>query len=138
MRKELAQNEGPNARRLVLGFDAGCSTCSDLAARIEERVGEKLDVRNLRNPDVEGWREQALGEDAKRAPTLFEIKDGKVRAWAGWRIGWTLSRAVGPAATWQVMQALGEVGAAPKMEESSLVEKLPEKAAEPVAGMSRG
>ncbi len=125
MRKELAQNGGPNVRRLVLGFDAGCSTCRDLAARIEERVGEKLDVRNLRNPEVEGWRVEALDEDAKWVPTLFEIKDGKVRAWSGWRMGWALSRAVGPAATWQVMQALAEVGAAPKMEESSLVETIP-------------
>jgi hypothetical protein len=30
-------------RRLVLGFDAGCMMCSELARRIEERVGNKLD-----------------------------------------------------------------------------------------------
>jgi hypothetical protein len=36
------------------------------------------------------------------------------------------------------MQALGEIGAAPKIGESPVVERLPEKAAEAVAGMSRG
>lgn len=100
-------------RDLILGFDAGCFTCSDLGRRIEERVGDKLAVRNLNDPELLAWREQAFGRDAKWAPTLFEIGDGKVRAWTGWKMGATLTRKIGAAATWQVMQALGEVGVAP-------------------------
>ncbi|CAA9405816.1 MAG: hypothetical protein AVDCRST_MAG22-1553 [uncultured Rubrobacteraceae bacterium] len=50
--------------RLVLGFDAGCMTCSGLARRIEATVGDRLEVRSLTDPQVEHWREQALGEDA--------------------------------------------------------------------------
>ncbi len=125
MQKGLAEKRNPHTKRLVLGFDAGCFTCSDLASRIEERVGEKLDVLNLHDPVLQGWRQEALGKDAQRAPTLFEVEDGSARVWTGWRMGYALSRAIGPAATWQVMQALGEVGAAPKMKEASLVEKIP-------------
>ena len=138
MQDELTKSGAQDDKRLVLGFDAGCFTCSDLAARIEERVGDRLAVRNLNDPEVQAWRKEALGEDAKWAPTLFEIEDGKVKAWAGWRMGWALSRAIGPSATWQVMQALGEAGAAPKIEESRIADKLPEKVADTVASLSRG
>lgn len=138
MQEGPTQNDSPYAGRLVLGFDAGCFKCSDLAAWIEELVGEKLGVRSLRDPEVEGWREQTFDENAKWAPILFEMKDGKVRAWAGWRMGWVLSRAIGPAAAWQVVQALEEVGAAPKIEESVLVEKPLGEAAKTVVGMRRG
>lgn len=44
-------------------------------------------------------------------PTLVEIEGGKVRAWTGARMGVRLSRALGPVATWRVMQVLGEVNA---------------------------
>lgn len=138
MQNELTKSEARDDKRLILGFDAGCFTCSDLATKIEERVGDKLAVRNLNDPEVQKWRKDALGENAKWAPTLFEIEDGKVKAWTGWRMGWALTRAVGPAVTWQVMQALGEVGAAPEVEESPLVDKLPEKAAGTAVGISRG
>lgn len=138
MQEELGHNRSSNAGRLVLGLDAGRSTCSSLAARIEERVSNKLCVRSLRDSEVQEWREQALGDDNRWTPTLFEVEDGRVRAWSGWRMGWVLSRAVGPAVTWQVMQALGEVGAAPEIEESALDERLPENAEEAVLGIDRG
>ena len=40
-------------RRLVLGFDAGCTTCSAMAKRIAEVVGDRLEIRILHDPDVE-------------------------------------------------------------------------------------
>lgn len=64
----------PAQKHLVLGFDAGCLTCSELARKVEEQVGDRLKVRNLREPQLEEWRKNALGEDATWAPTLFEIK----------------------------------------------------------------
>lgn len=124
--------------RLVLGFDSGCMICSGLALRIEEQVGEKLEVMSLRDHRVEQWRKIALGEDAPWAPTLIEVKGLKVRAWTGWQMAVQLGRFLGPVATWRIMQALGEVGAVPKIEDSRVVEKLPERAAEAVVGMSRG
>ena len=135
---KVVNGEAPKTRKLILGFDAGCGTCADLAAGVQEKVGDKLEVQNLNDPQLMAWREEALGKDAKWTPTLFEVEGEKVlKVWAGWRMGYALSRKLGPSSTWQVMQALGEVGAVPKVEESTIVEKLPDKAAEAVNGMSR-
>jgi hypothetical protein len=95
--------------RLVLGFDAGCMSCNELAKNIEDAVGERLEVRSLRDPQVYRWREEALGEDALWAPTLIEVRGEEVRAWTGVRMGMRLSRTLGPKDTWRVMQVLGEV-----------------------------
>jgi len=106
----MGQQDG-KTRRLVLGFDAGCMTCSELARRIEERVENKIEVLSLNDPRMEHWREQALGKDAPWAPTLVEIDGDVVSAWTGLRMGARLSRALGPLATWRVMQVLGEANA---------------------------
>ena len=106
-------------RRLVLGFDAGCATCSDLALRLRQEVGEEIEVLSLGDSQVEGWRERALGEDAPWAPTLFEVRGDDVEAWTGWRMGAHLARLIGTGATWRVMQVLGEydvVPTTPRME----------------------
>ncbi len=96
-------------RHLILGFDAGCMTCSDLAHSIEEAAGGRLEVRSLHDPQVEHWRKQALGENAPWAPTLIEVRGGQVKAWTGLRMGLVLSRKLGPVTTWRVMQVLSEV-----------------------------
>lgn len=116
-------------KRLVLGFDAGCRTCTDLARSIEQVVGDKLEIRSLHDPQVEDWRKEALGEEAPWEPTLIEIKDGEVKALTGIRMGAYLSRSLGPVATWQIMQVLGEVGAA-QQENNSVASRA-------LAGMSR-
>ncbi|AHY45507.1 Hypothetical Protein RradSPS_0224 [Rubrobacter radiotolerans] len=95
-------------RRLVLGYDGGCFTCTDLARRIEKQVGGKLEVLSLGDPQMQAWRRKALGANAPWTPTLVEIKDLKVKAWIGPRMAVTLARRLGPAATWRVMQVLGE------------------------------
>lgn len=109
--QEPANREAPGTRKLVLGFDGGCATCSDLAGRISESVGDKLEVRSLHHPQVEHWREMALGKDAPWAPTLFEVGSvGEVRAWTGPRMAVRLACALGPLSTWRIVQTLGEVG----------------------------
>lgn len=128
---KLAKKESPETRKLVLGFDAGCFTCVEMARRVEEKVGDKVEIQNLNDPRLLEWRKEALGEDAPWAPTLFEVKGEKVRAWTGKRMGLQLTRFLGPVATWRVMQVLGEVGA-----ETELVEESP--VAKAVTGMSRG
>lgn len=108
------------SRRLILGYDAGCGTCREVARRVEEHVDSRLSVADLRTPLLLAFRAQTLGEDGKWGPTLFEVEGEKLlNAWTGWRMGWALSRKLGPAATWRVMQALGEVGAAPLPEAKS-------------------
>ena len=101
-------------RHLILGLDAGCMTCSELAHSIEEAAGGRLEVRSLHDPQVEHWRKQALGENAPWAPTLIEVEGAKVKAWTGLRMGLVLSRKLGPVTTWRVMQALGEVRQTPE------------------------
>lgn len=113
------KNDQLGGRRLVLGFDAGCMTCSELAKRIEEVVGDKLELRSLNDPHVEHWRERALSKDAPWAPTLIEVRGAKVRAWTGVRMGVALGRRLGPRNTWRVMQALGQADTAPGNEVSS-------------------
>lgn len=106
---EVVEKGAFGAKKLVLGFDAGCMTCSELARKIEEEVGDKLEVRSLYDPQMVHWREQALGEDASWAPTLVKVEGGKVKAWTGLRMGAVLSGRLGPAGTWRVMQVLGEM-----------------------------
>jgi len=53
-----------SGKRLVLGFDGGCSACGELARRIEERLSGRLEVLSLHDPRVEEWRKRALGEGA--------------------------------------------------------------------------
>ena len=107
-------------KRLILGYDAGCGTCSDLAQRIEEQVGDKLEVRSLSDPKVEHWRKREMGEDAPWVPTLVEVDSGKTKVWTGLAMGLVLSRKLGPAATWRVMQVLGDIGAAARQDRPSM------------------
>lgn len=109
----------PSGEKLILGFDAGCMACSDIAGRIEAVVGDKLEVRSLHDPQVAYWRRQSLGEDAPWAPILIEVKDGKVKAWPGMRMGARLSLSLGITGTWKLLRALGETKAAGGVEESS-------------------
>ena len=106
-----ANRDARGIRKLVLGFDGGCATCGDLAERISARVGDRLEVRSLHHPQVEHWREKALGKDAPWAPTLLEVGGAReVRAWTGPRMALRLACALGPVSTWRLMQVLGEFG----------------------------
>jgi hypothetical protein len=100
---------GGDGRRLVLGFDAGCMTCSRLAGSIEEAVGDRLEIRSLNDPMMRRWRRQALGESAPWAPTLVEVNGSVVRAWTGVRMGAHLARKLRPTATWRLAKILGEM-----------------------------
>ncbi len=109
--QELANRDAPGVRKLVLGFDSGCATCGDLAERISEKVGDRLEVRSLHHPQVEYWRQHALGINAPWAATLFEVGGAReVRAWTGPRMVVRLALALGPVPTWRLMRTLGEVG----------------------------
>lgn len=109
----------PNEKRLILGFDAGCMACSDLAKQIEKAVNEKLEIRSLYDPQMKHWRSQAIGEDAPWAPTLIEIENGKVRAWTGMQMAAHLSFSLGLTGTWRVLRVLGASQAAGGTDESS-------------------
>ena len=112
-------------RRLVLGFDAGCMTCSELAKKIEEAVDGKLEVRSLSDPMMAHWRREVFGESAPWAPTLVEVEGSSVGAWVGARMGARLARRLGPSATWRIAKVLGEIKKGSSLEDS------------PYAGLSR-
>jgi hypothetical protein len=116
-------------KRLVLGFDAGCTACVDLAARVGELVGEKVDIRDLSEPRVEHLRKQALGKDAPWTPTLIEISPDGAKAWTGTRMAVRLGRSVGFLSAWRILRALGEVTEARKTDISHRPASV---------GMSRG
>lgn len=105
---EVVERENLGAGKLVLGFDAGCMSCTDLAQRIEDQVGNKLEVRRLDDPQVQHWREQALGKDAPWAPTLIEVTTNSAKAWTGWGLAVVLTRHLGPVQTWRVLQAMDD------------------------------
>jgi hypothetical protein len=113
MQERSVKDQSPNAVRLVLGLEARCLAYGDLAVRIDEQVGEELDVRSLRDPELQGWHAGTVDKEAAHAPTLFEINGDRVRVWEGWKMGWVLSRLVGPAATWEILQTLKEVRGTP-------------------------
>ena len=106
---EGTNNQTSGARRLVLGFDAGCTTCSGLAKKIRDAVGDRLEIRSLNDPMMQHWRNEVFGDDAPWAPTLVEVSGGPVRAWTGRRMSLVLARKLGIFATWRVTQILGEV-----------------------------
>ncbi len=126
---EQVDTKPKGTRRLVLGFDAGCMPCSELAKRIEVRVGDKVEVRSLNDPQMAHWRQEALGEAAPWVPTLVEVNGG-IKAWTGARMGVRLSQALGPVATWRVLQVLGEASVELDLADSA--------AAKAVSGFTRG
>lgn len=42
-----------------LGFDGDCATCTKMAHDLEALSAGRLTARNLRDPEVQGWRERA-------------------------------------------------------------------------------
>lgn len=66
---------------LYLGYDAGCLKCSTIATRIEDEVGDQLTLIPLASPQMRGWREELLGEDARWAPTLVRVSGEQERAY---------------------------------------------------------
>ncbi len=85
-RLRMTERENPGARRLVLGFDAGCMTCNALARKIEEEVGDKLEVGPLHHPQVAHWREQALG--TARIEPSPAVRETRVRPRGRTSRGW--------------------------------------------------
>ena len=125
--------ESKDARRLILGFDGGCAACGELAWRISEKVGDRLEIQSLHHPQVEHWRERTLGKHAPWTPTLIEVGGiSEVRAWTGPRLAVRLARVLGPVSTWQVMQILAETRARSKANIGRSVSLVS------VEGLSRG
>lgn len=95
--------------RWVLAFDASCGACREISSAIAQACEGSLEVLPLTQPDVERWREQALGPDAPWAPTLLRIGPCGARAWTGPAMGVHLVRRMGFRSTINVFRSLGEL-----------------------------
>ncbi|MBT2535094.1 hypothetical protein [Arthrobacter sp. ISL-69] len=103
MTKQLA------AKRLILGFDAGCMTCSRIAEDAAAASGGKLEVMNLSSPEMVQWRTQALGATPPWKPTLVELAGTVTSVRTGPAIGLALIRNLGTVGSWAVLQAIGKL-----------------------------
>ena len=103
MTKQLA------AKRLILGFDAGCMTCSRIAEDAAAASGGKLEVMNLGSAEMVKWRTQALGATPPWRPTLVELVGTVTAVRTGPAIGFALIRNLGTAGSWGVLKSIGKL-----------------------------
>ncbi len=95
--------------RYVLGFDAECSFCVEVAEEIRDRFGEHLELRDLREVEMAEWRREALSENPAWTPVLVKISGENVSLYSGYRLGLALAWRLGPVVTWRLAKALGEM-----------------------------
>jgi hypothetical protein len=99
----------PTTTRYVLGFDAECAFCTDVAEEIRERFGTDLELQGLTSHEMLSWRRaSALGEDPAWAPVFVKISGEKVRVFTGYRLALALAWRLGIAETYRLTKALGE------------------------------
>jgi hypothetical protein len=104
------RNGNSRTVRWVLGFDGGCATCRSLAQEIGRLCGDKLSVRNLREPELLRWRMQALGAVLPGRQPSLEVSGGdKVRAWTGLGLAAQLPRVAGSKTAIRILNLVGEI-----------------------------
>lgn len=99
--------------RWVLGFDSSCFTCADIAKRIQTETYDSLEVRSLRSPEMAEWRSTSLPKTAPWLPTLFHIRDGRVRAWQGVAMSLRWAKILGPVRAFKLGQIVGQTAVDP-------------------------
>jgi hypothetical protein len=92
--------------RWILAFDAGCTSCRDVIARVRQHAGERLELANLADPQIRKMRHSVFGDDPPWVPTLFAVDDGRVRGWTGPRLSIQMVRVLGPGRSLRVAQAI--------------------------------
>lgn len=96
---------------MILGYDAGCSSCSRLAEQFEGNFGSDVQVLPLASPQMQEWRAIALGPSAPWAPTLIEVSGDRVRGWTGARLAGRLGLRLGPTGMWRLSRIIGSTDA---------------------------
>jgi len=69
------------AKRWLL-YDAGCSVCAALAWEVEALSGGRLQVRSLRDPEVQALLDRAR-PGWRWEPMIVEIEGKRVRVFTG-------------------------------------------------------
>jgi predicted DCC family thiol-disulfide oxidoreductase YuxK len=83
-------------------FDAGCSTCSELAVTVKEAAGANLETVSLRSERARAWLDRVFPKGWTYAPYLVTVQGAKVNAWTGPQLGLRLARLLGPRKAWRV------------------------------------
>jgi hypothetical protein len=107
-----------SSSRWILGFDASCGRCTEIANMAKSAAGDKLEVIPLMHPEVQEFRTRALGENAPWTPTLIRVDGDVVRAWTGPAMGVRLFMRLGPWAATRLCLSLGDLARASRADES--------------------
>ena len=87
-------------------FDSGCCGCSKIAKSIEQEAGDKLTIRNLRDPEVREMLDRELPK-WKWEPMLVEEKNEKVRIYTGRALSRRLLLVLGPRRALHITEMMG-------------------------------
>jgi hypothetical protein len=98
-----------DSSRWVLGFDAACSQCTELARRAEAVSGGKLTALSLHEPEVRDWTDAAGAGSGRFEPTLFRVQGEAVQAWTGRRLALRLVVLLGPRRAWKILASIVEL-----------------------------
>lgn len=111
--------------RWIIGFDASCGRCKQIAHAMHSAVGSKLEVMPLAHDDVQRWRGETVGADAPWVPTLIRVDETGARAWTGFAMGLRLLQRLGIRSALRLFRALGELSSATRDEERNT--SIPER-----------
>lgn len=89
-----------------LVYDPGCSVCNNIAATIQEAVGDKLQAVSIRDPWTMSLLDRAFPRGWKFAPYLMTIDQDGVRAWTGVGLAMRLGLLLGPRKAFRVLSML--------------------------------
>ncbi len=95
--------------RWVLLYDRHCGACSALADQVAAIAGSRLEVRDLRDQEVAGYRRRAFAGSPPWAPTLLRIGSDSVKGWSGSGLGRRLVLRLGPVRAWKIASVLGQL-----------------------------
>jgi len=90
-------------------YDGGCEACAALARAVEALSEGRLGVRSLRDPEVQGWLDQAR-PGWRWEPMLMEVTGEGVQIFAGWEMRVRLVQVLGPVRAWRVARAVARLG----------------------------
>lgn len=87
-------------------YDSGCSTCSHLAATVQDAVGDSIDLLSLRTPEARQLLDAALPNGWRYAPYVVTVDEEDVQARTGVLASMQLGLWMGPRKAMRVWQAV--------------------------------
>lgn len=94
-----------------LVFDAGCSTCRDLADAIQDAVGPKLLAINIRDDRAKELLRRAFPDGYRFVPYLVTVdRHQRVHAWTGTALAIRLAWLMGPRHAWRAWTRARNLG----------------------------